>query len=161
MATHGQLLLTVAFTTVCWLAVALFGPETDRRTLIEFYKKVRPPAPVGIRSARRPPLGNAMANRPATTFPWRLLGWVAGCTVIWSSLFTLGNFLYGRMDYAAILFGVFVISGLALIGVVKKLWARTDPCSRPPDFLGSNQERGPTPRPRRCSVLEWTTGGGF
>jgi hypothetical protein len=61
--------------------------------------------------------------------PMALLGWVAGCTTIWSSLFTVGNYLYGRMTYALILFGVFVISGTALIYVVNKLWTK-DPVSQ-------------------------------
>ena len=29
------------------------------------------------------------------------LGWVSGCAVIWSSLFAIGNFLYGRTDSRA------------------------------------------------------------
>ena len=52
-----------------------------------------------------------------------LLGWVAGCTVIWSALFTVGNFLYGRTSYALLLLGVCIASGLALLHVMNKLWA--------------------------------------
>jgi len=37
-------------------------------------------------------------------------------------LFTVGNFLYGRTEYALILFGVFVVSGLALLYVMSRLW---------------------------------------
>jgi solute:Na+ symporter, SSS family len=51
-----------------------------------------------------------------------LVGWVAGCAMIWSSLFTVGNFLYGRYTYALGLGAVFVISGLILLKVVNKLW---------------------------------------
>jgi hypothetical protein len=50
------------------------------------------------------------------------LGWVSGCTVIWSSLFAIGNFLYGRMQPALILTGVFVVSGVVLLWVVNHLW---------------------------------------
>jgi hypothetical protein len=42
--------------------------------------------------------------------------------VVWSALFTVGNFLYGRMMYAGILFGVFVVAGTALLYVVNQLW---------------------------------------
>jgi len=55
--------------------------------------------------------------------PLALVGWVSGCTVIWSALFTVGNFLYGRTPHALGLLGVFVASGLALISVVQKLWS--------------------------------------
>ncbi len=37
LTTHEQLLYTVAFTTVCWVATALVrGLETDRKTLVVF-----------------------------------------------------------------------------------------------------------------------------
>jgi len=51
-----------------------------------------------------------------------LLGWVAGCIVIWSSLFAVGNYLYGRLNHAAMLLGVFLVSGLALLFVINRLW---------------------------------------
>ena len=31
------------------------------------------------------------------------IGWIAGCLTIWSSLFAIGNFLYGRYQLALIL----------------------------------------------------------
>jgi hypothetical protein len=52
------------------------------------------------------------------------LGWVAGCLTIWSSLFAIGNFLYGRTQLALILTAVFVVSGLVLITVTNRLWDR-------------------------------------
>jgi hypothetical protein len=51
-----------------------------------------------------------------------LLGWVAGCSVVWSSLFTVGNFLYGRTGYAVGLLAVFLVSGGVLLYVMNKLW---------------------------------------
>jgi hypothetical protein len=54
------------------------------------------------------------------------LGWVSGCTVIWSSLFAIGNFLYGRTQSAMILTGVFVVSGGVLLWVVNHLWDKND-----------------------------------
>ena len=54
------------------------------------------------------------------------LGWVSGCVVIWSSLFAIGNFLYGRTGLALSLTAIFVVSGLALIYVVRTLWDRPE-----------------------------------
>jgi hypothetical protein len=51
-----------------------------------------------------------------------LLGWFTGCITIWSALFTVGNFLYGRMDYFWAMLGIFVVSGSLLIRVVNRLW---------------------------------------
>jgi Na+/proline symporter len=123
ISTHMGLLITIAVTTVCWLSTAFFAPETDRKTLIEFYKKIRPFGPgwSGIRKEAGVSLEEARATHQ--NIPLGLLGWVAGCTVIWSSLFTVGNFLYGRTNYALMLLGVFIASGLALLYVINQLWA--------------------------------------
>ena len=107
-------------TTICWVATAWLGPETDRRVLISFYEKVRPAGPgwTSIRAA-----ANVSGRAPAENIPLALLGWVAGCTAIWSSLFTVGNFLYQRPGTATLLLVVFIASGLTLLFVVRKLWA--------------------------------------
>jgi len=54
--------------------------------------------------------------------PLALLGWVAGCSSIWSSLFAVGNFLYGRDVYAGILLAVFIVSSAVLAWVINKIW---------------------------------------
>jgi len=54
--------------------------------------------------------------------PMALLGWVAGCTAIWSALFAVGNFLYGRIGMALLLTGIFAVSGLIVIRIVSRLW---------------------------------------
>ena len=62
------------------------------------------------------------AAEDARNFPLSLLGWVAGCITIWSALFTVGNFLYGRLDYGFGLLAVFVVSAAVLIRVIGRLW---------------------------------------
>jgi hypothetical protein len=42
--------------------------------------------------------------------------------MIWSGLFAVGNFLYGRMGYTAALTASFAVSAGLLIQVVRKLW---------------------------------------
>jgi hypothetical protein len=37
-----QLLSTICFTTICWVAAVYLAPGTDEKTLINFYIKVRP-----------------------------------------------------------------------------------------------------------------------
>jgi Na+/proline symporter len=125
LGTHRELLLTVIFTTVCWLIMAYWGPQTDRTTLVDFYRKVHPFGPGWKRVRMEAGISEAEAaalNR-GENIPLALTGWAAGTTVIWSSLFTVGNFLYGRMAYAAILLAVFVIGTAVLIWVIRRLWA--------------------------------------
>src|SRR5512135_869602 len=45
ISTHVALVMTVAVTTVCWVTTAIFGPATDRNTLLDFYRKVHPFGP--------------------------------------------------------------------------------------------------------------------
>ncbi len=45
IGTDRQLLFTVIATTICWVPVAYFGPQTDSTALTHFYRKVRPFGP--------------------------------------------------------------------------------------------------------------------
>jgi hypothetical protein len=122
LGTTLQLLITVAFTTICWILTAYLGPRTDEATLIAFYRKVHPPGP-GWRAIRV--LAGASADEAASDaahVPLALAGWFLGCTMIWSALFTVGNFLYGRTGYAVFLLVIFLTSGSALIRVVRRIW---------------------------------------
>lgn len=120
--TSQRLLMTVGFTTLCWLVATYLAPPTDRRTLIQFYRKVHPAGP-GWEAIRREAGLSKNAVERADNIPMAMLGWVTGCTMIWSSLFTVGNFIYGRTGYALALLGVFVVSGLFLLRVVNHLWS--------------------------------------
>ena len=118
--TAWQILITVAFTTVCWLATAYLGPQNDERVLVEFYQKVRPFGPGWKRV--RVEAGLAAEKVEGDNFPLALLGWLSGCTMIWSALFTVGNVLYGRTQYAVGLGAVFVVSAVMVQAVVRRLW---------------------------------------
>ena len=122
ISTHRALLVTIGVTTICWVATAWLGPETDRAVLVEFYRKVRPSGPgwEPIRKAAGLPKGGTAADN----IPLALLGWTAGCTAIWSALFTVGNFLYMRPIAASILLAVFIVSALVLTSVTRTLWGR-------------------------------------
>jgi Na+/proline symporter len=115
-------MLQVGCTTLCWLVAAWVAPQTDRAKLIEFYKKVHPAGPGWRRVRQEAGVSEAEAALHGDHMGMATLGWVSGCAVIWSSLFAIGNFLYGRTQPALILTAVFVISGLTLFYVVNHLW---------------------------------------
>jgi solute:Na+ symporter, SSS family len=121
-STHVALVVTVAITTICWVATAYLGPETDRDVLVNFYRAVHPAGP-GWDPIRKlaGTVPQSVADRD--NFPLALLGWLAGCTAIWSALFAEGSYLYGRMPQAILLTVVFVASGLVLMFVVKRTWS--------------------------------------
>jgi solute:Na+ symporter, SSS family len=111
--------LTVLISTACWVATAFLAPQTQERTLIDFYRKVRPSGPGWSRIRRA--LGAEVKTSP-DNIPLALLGWVAGCAVIWSSLFFVGSLLYGRLAQALWLGAIFITSGLGLLWVIRRLW---------------------------------------
>jgi solute:Na+ symporter, SSS family len=124
IATHYALILTVAVTTISWMLTAFLGPKTDREKLISFYKKVRPFGPGWKKIREEAGISEAEAKATHQNFPQALIGWVSGSLTIWSALFTVGNVLYGRWVYAGVLFAVFVGSGLVLLRVINRLWAK-------------------------------------
>ena len=120
-STHAALVTTVALTTVCWLIAAYAAPQTDRDVLVRFYQLVRPAGPGWNRvkvEAGLPP------NAPLSpdNIPLALVGWLAGCTTIWSALFTVGTLLYGRYTQAAVLGVICTLSTAILIAIVRRLW---------------------------------------
>ncbi|MFO1497138.1 MAG: sodium:solute symporter family protein [Verrucomicrobiota bacterium] len=123
LSTHHALLLTIVITTVCWVVTAFIAPPTDRQTLIDFYRKVRPFGPGWRRIREEAGISEAEAAASHESIPLALLGWTAGCAVIWSSLFAVGTFLYGRLLQAGLLLVVFIISGLVLLRVINTLWS--------------------------------------
>jgi SSS family solute:Na+ symporter len=117
----------VGLTTAAWLITAYVGPQTDRATLISFCQKVKPAGPgwtdiraeAGISDAEI-----AQENRVGSAF----VGWIAGCALIWGSLFAIGNFLYAsgdpkRLTMAWVLTAVTLVSGYVLLKITQQLWA--------------------------------------
>jgi Na+/proline symporter len=118
-AAHVSLLWTVAVTSVVWIATAYMTAPTDRATLISFYKRARPAGP-GWRDIRRasgnlPPLDNLNLA---------FVGWASGCVFVFSALFGTGHFLLGNGFAAMVATACFLASGILLLRLIPKLWAR-------------------------------------
>ncbi len=124
LGTHQELFLTVLCTTICWLIVAYAGPQTDPAALVNFYRKVHPAGPGWQKVREMAGISKEEAARwsQADNIPLSLLGWLAGCIVIWSGLFTVGNVLYGRWNYALALVLALAIAGTMLVRVTCRLW---------------------------------------
>jgi Na+/proline symporter len=115
---------SVAFTTICWLITAFVSAPTSRERLIAFYKQVYPAGPGWAKVREEAGVSIAEAAQHSDNMGKATLGWISGCLTIWSSLFAIGNFLYGRTSLALELTAVFVVSGLTLLYVVNTLWDR-------------------------------------
>jgi solute:Na+ symporter, SSS family len=112
-----SLILTVAATTVIWVATALITRPTARETLVAFYRLVRPAGP-GWRSVQAeagvPPSPDSLSQS--------LLAWVLGCAFVYAALFGVGSALYGRTPQAAVWGAVFLVSGAGLWRILPRMW---------------------------------------
>ncbi len=123
-------LISVAFTTVCWLVTAFVTPPSSRDRLVAFYKKVHPAGPGWTVIRNEAGVSLAEAARHGDHMGKATVGWVSGCATIWSALFAIGNYLYGRTSLALVLTAVFVVSGAVLMRVINTLWDRSAPPAR-------------------------------
>jgi hypothetical protein len=115
---HVSLLYTVGLTTIIWVVTTLATAPTDRETLVNFYRLVRP-AGIGWKPIRAIAGAVGSPDKLADS----LLGWVLGCAAIYSALFGAGSFLYGHMPQAMMWAVVFVVSVIGLWWVMPRLWS--------------------------------------
>jgi SSS family solute:Na+ symporter len=84
-------LFTTGFTTAVWLAVTLLTKPEPGETLVSFYRKVRPQI-TGWR-----PIAKLSGDETVTRdLPQNLLCWLAGCVLVYSMLFFIGEICFGR-----------------------------------------------------------------
>jgi len=90
---HGfawLMILTTACTTVTWLVVTFLTPPEPAAKLREFYQRVRPAA-AGWRAV----IG--FEQQPSKqSLLWSAADWIAGCALIYGSLFGIGYIIFGH-----------------------------------------------------------------
>jgi SSS family solute:Na+ symporter len=108
-------LCTTGVTTLVWLAVTLLTPAEPEKTLVDFYKRVRPDVrgwgPVAQAS------GVTEKTRDLGT---NLMSWLTGCVFVYTALFSIGQFCFGRMGPGLFLGLVCAASGVALYRLMPK-----------------------------------------
>ncbi len=128
VASHISLLVTVGVTTVVWVVTTMLAAPTERATLVRFYELVRPSGP-GWAKVRA-----ESAIQPAPdSLAQGVLGWVCGCSFVYSALFGTGSLLYGRMPQIYMWLAVFIASGLGMLRTLRGFWSKpTRPGAFPP-----------------------------
>jgi len=115
---HVSLLWTIAATTVAWVSTAYLAPQTDRATLLSFYRKVRPAGP-GWNSVRKE---SGLETSP-DSLPQAFLAWICGLFTVYGALFGTGSLLYGRTSIALFWLIVGAVGAFGLIRIIPKMWA--------------------------------------
>lgn len=102
------LLVLVAWTTACWLAVTFLTPAEPMDHLVAFYRRIRPGGPGWTHIA-------VAAGEPAPEPIGRLfLDWAAGWVLVYATLFGTGAALLGPWQ-GALLYAVVAAAALAVI----------------------------------------------
>ncbi|HWY06785.1 MAG TPA: sodium:solute symporter family protein [Candidatus Acidoferrales bacterium] len=108
-------LCTTGVTTLVWLGVTLLTPAEPEQTLVDFYTRVRP----DVRGWR--PVARASGVEETTRdLGTNLLSWLIGCVFVYTALFSIGQFCFGRMAPGLFLGLVCAASGVALYRLMPK-----------------------------------------
>lgn len=114
----------VFLTTISWITVTYLTKPTNEDTLRNFYKKIRPGGP-GWRAivdrATREGVELIKEKDLKWDVPTGILCMILGCLLIYSTLFAIGNFIYGNSLIAIIFISTAVVSALILARLWKKL----------------------------------------
>ncbi|HTA46100.1 MAG TPA: sodium:solute symporter family protein [Bryobacteraceae bacterium] len=103
------ILITVAVTTLVWIAVTFMtAPESDA-TLIAFYRRVRPSVFGWSRVASLAP-----EVKPSTDLAWNLFDWLCGCVLIYGALFGIGKIILKDYALGAALLAAAAVAALAI-----------------------------------------------
>ena len=115
-ASHWQLILGVAVTTVFWLVATMATPPENKRVLRDFYRKVQPGGPgwkkVVDEAAAE---GEDIAIGKGWDVPIGIVCMMLGCLAVWGALFGVGSLLYGRIGFGIALL---VAAGVSTAGVL-------------------------------------------
>ena len=100
LASWHRLLIVMSITTVAWVGVTLLTPPTDAAKRAAFQNKIRAS-------------GHDIA--------WGVLAMTVSCVSIYSLMFAVGGWIYGRAASAAALTALAVVAGISLVPVLKRL----------------------------------------
>jgi hypothetical protein len=110
------MIVTVAITTVVWLAVTMLTAPEPEAVLVSFYKRTRPSAagwgPIAKLAPEVKPSGGGLAN---------LVDWAAGCILIYGVLFGTGKLLLHETVAGL---GLLALGGAGMVVIYRDLSRR-------------------------------------
>ncbi len=114
----------VFLTTISWITVTYLTKPTNEETLRNFYRKIRPGGP-GWRSlvdrANKEGVELTKEKDLKWDVPTGIICMTLGCLIIYSTLFSIGNLLYGNIQTASVFIITVLVSAYLLVRMWKKL----------------------------------------
>ncbi|MBS4061088.1 MAG: Na+:solute symporter [Bacteroidetes bacterium] len=107
----------VGITTVAWLTVTFLTKPADDKTLRSFYQRIRPGGPGWkkvVDKARSEGIELQKAEDLKWDVPTGILCMVFGVTAIYSTLFAIGEWLYGNLNLTLVFGSIAIVSLLLL-----------------------------------------------
>jgi len=105
------ILTTVGITTAVWLAATFATSPEPEAKLVSFYRRVRPAGPGWTAVAAR---AGGPASAPVDRLGPGFINWVLGIAVVYSTLFAIGDLLFGALARGAGLAALALVAALAL-----------------------------------------------
>jgi solute:Na+ symporter, SSS family len=96
-----KLLISVSLTTITWIVATFVTPPVDKKVLRSFYRLTLPGGPGWKKVVEEAKAEGDMIDEKTQGQPWEMPAQIlmvfVGCIIVYSSLFSIGNFLYGNM----------------------------------------------------------------
>lgn len=110
----AAMLFTVILTSCCWITAAYFAPQTDHKTLVSFYDKVKP---LGAWKQFRGEHSKNNSNRNL----WHLsLAWLSAVVFTYGVLFLSGKVILQMWNEALIYGGIVLLSFIMMRTFISK-----------------------------------------
>jgi solute:Na+ symporter, SSS family len=121
--TAWVMILTVAITTVVWLAVTMLTAPEPQEKLDSFYRRVRPGGPGWALVSERGGFGRERI--PGGALAWT--NWVAGIIAVYATLFGIGKLVFG---YTSTGLGMLAVAAAAFAWIARSF--QNDPATPQP-----------------------------
>jgi hypothetical protein len=114
------LLITVAVTTVVWVATTFLTQPESAAVLESFYERVRPGGPGWVTVSTR--LGYGREPIPGGALAWT--NWIAGIVAVYASLFGVGKIIFGEPMSGVVML---IIATLAFVWIARSFRSELPP----------------------------------
>ena len=123
LASHIELVIGVAITTISWLLVTFLTRPTDQAILTNFYKKIKPAKRGWMPVIEKAQAANELQDSEIETgqLSLEIACMIIACFTVYGALFATGFLIYGQMVNALIASAVAILGGVFLFRTWSKL----------------------------------------